>query len=111
MQRRNGYYICFLSFISFFSLILIGDRVLVIIQVRRRRYFIVLEFTVVSRCILGNGRRGNLEHRRRGGESVLRKACTRASTSRQTFVIIVVTVFRFALPILFLQCYCNLFDM
>ena len=72
--------------LSLFSLlILIGDRVLVTIQVRRRRYFIVLGFTVVSRCILGNGRRGNLEHRRRGGESVLRKACdTRASTSRQT---------------------------
>ena len=38
-----------------------------------------------SRCILGDRRRRNLEHRRREGESVLRKACdTRASTSGQT---------------------------
>ena len=35
-----------------------------------------------NRCILGDRRRENLEHRRRGGESVLRKACdTCASTS------------------------------
>ena len=48
-------------------------------------FFMVLKFITVSRCILGNGRRGNLEHRRRGGESVLRKACdTRASTCCQT---------------------------
>ena len=41
--------------------------------------------TTCSRCILGDRRRRILEHRRRGGESVLRKACdTRASTSRQT---------------------------
>ena len=39
--------------------------------------------TTCSRCILRDSRRKNLEHRRRGGESVLRKACdTRASTSR-----------------------------
>ena len=38
--------------------------------------------TTCSRCILGDRRLENLEHRRRGGESVLRKACdTRASTS------------------------------
>ena len=89
----------------FYLLILIGDKVLITIQVRRRRYFIVLGFTVVSRCILGNGRRENLEHRRRGDESVLRKACdTRASTSSSSLSS---HRFLFALSILFLQCYCN----
>ena len=40
--------------------------------------------TDCSSCILGDRCRGNLEHRQRGGESVLRKVCdTRASTSCQ----------------------------
>ena len=39
--------------------------------------------TTCSRCIMGDSRRRNIEHRLRGGESILRKAYyTRASTSR-----------------------------
>ena len=83
-MRRNKQKIYF-GVLFYVLLFFIGDRFSVTIKVRRRRYFIVLGFTVVSRCVLGNGRHGNLEHRRRGGESVLRTACdTRASTRRQT---------------------------
>ena len=62
--------LCFYYYFIFLCWFLFGDRVLVTIQVRRRRYFIVLRFTVVSHCILGDRRRGNLEHWRRVGESV-----------------------------------------
>ena len=47
--------------------------------------FYRVRITTCSRCILGDRRRKNLKHRRRGGDSVLRKACdTCASTSCQT---------------------------
>ena len=82
ISKKNS---AFCGFKFCFLWVLIGDRVLIIIQVRQRRFFIVLGFTVVSRCILRNGCRENLEHRRRWGESGLRKTCnTRASTYRLT---------------------------
>ena len=57
--------------LSLFSLlILIGDSFRSQFKFAESGVFIVLKFTTVSRCILGDRRRGNLEHRRRGGESV-----------------------------------------
>ena len=107
-RKPHEYFVLSLCFCFGF---LFGDRVLVTIQVRRRRYVTVLGFTVVSHCILEDRRRGNLKHRRRGGESVLRKACTRASTSRQTFVVVVVASFSVYSPNFIFAIHCNLFDV
>ena len=62
-----------------------------------------------SCCILGNGRHGNLEHRQRGCDSVLRIHVPRlvAKLFRRRRH----TVFRFAISILIFQYYCNFFDV
>ena len=84
IQRSSFVFsICLFVYYFLFLFGFNGDRDRSQIKFAGSGIFILLKFTTVSRCILGNERCENLEHRQRGGESILRKACdTCASTSR-----------------------------